>query len=82
MKFLPQVPQDLDLPLPFPERVRWVHNEVLKTFGRSDSSAVLIQVPFMIEWSGPPDPRSGVAQTRWGSTMTSDRCWYDGFRIP
>eukprot|EP00435_Cladocopium_sp_Y103_P055912 s200_g18.t1 len=35
--------QDLDLPLPFPERVRWVHREVVKTFGRSDSSAVLIQ---------------------------------------
>lgn len=43
----PKKPQDLDLPLPFPERVRWVHHEVAKTFGRSDSSAVLIQVPFM-----------------------------------
>ncbi|CAK9021678.1 unnamed protein product [Durusdinium trenchii] len=36
--------QDLDLPLEFPENVRWVHEQVLRTFGKfGNGKAFLIQ---------------------------------------
>lgn len=36
--------EDLDLPLEFPENVRWVHEQVLRTFGKfGNGKAFLIQ---------------------------------------